>query len=356
MGKSSSSAPAADPNIGIAQREMAALAKEQWGKFTTDIYPEMLRQSQVQETRANEQWAMTKDISGTQLEQAKKAYQRYEEGAIPAMEKLRADADLYNTEAERERLATAAKADIGTAMGVQRQNEAMRQRSYGIDPTSGTAVASNQAMGVNQALIEAQAMNQTRQAAKDIGLQKQANVYNMYAGLPAQGNASTGIALGATNQGLQGGQLGIANLGTTSGALNSSAGTAMSGWNNVGQLGVGATNAATNAYAAEQQAGGAMASGLGSAIGSGLAMYAKYQTGGVASDITVKQDVKRIGTLLNDVPLYSYHYKPEYRDTWGHGPQVGVLAHEVEHIPGAVSLHADGYKVVDYSKVMHHGI
>lgn len=344
-------APAPDPNIGIAQRELSALAKEQWSKFTTDIYPEMLRQSQVQEKRADEQFALTKDVTQTQLEQAKKAYARYEEGAIPAMEKLKADADLYNTEAERERLATGAKADIATAMGVQRQSEAMRQRAYGIDPTSGTAVANNQAMGVNQALVEAQAMNQTRQAAKDIGLQKQANVYNMYAGLPAQGNAATGIALGSASQGLQAGQTAISNFGQTGASLNAGASTAMSGWNNVGQLGVGATNAATQAYAAEQQAGGAMASGLGSAIGSGLALYAK-----TGSDVSIKQDVKRIGTLLNDVPLYSYHYKPEYRSTWGHGPQVGVLAHEVEHIPGAVSVHADGYKVVDYSKVMHYGI
>lgn len=356
MGKSSSSAPAADANIGIAQREMSALAKEQWSKFTTDIYPEMLRQSQVQEERANEQFEMTKDVTQTQLSQAKKAYARYEEGAIPAMEKLKADADLYNQQAEQERLAQGARADISSAMENQRGQQAMRQRAYGIDPTSGTAQFQSNAMGANQALMEAQAANQTRQAAKDIGLQKQANVYNMYAGLPAQGNASTGIALGSASQGLQAGQTAISNFGQTGAALNAGASTAMSGWNNVGQLGVGATNAATQAYAAEQQAGGAMASGLGSAVGSGLAMYAKYQTGGAASDVAVKQDVKRIGTLLNDVPLYTYFYKPEYRDTWGHGPQVGVLAHEVEHIPGAVSLHADGYKVVDYSKVMHHGI
>ena len=356
MGKSSSSAPAADPNIGIAQREMSALAKEQWSKFTTDIYPEMLKQSQQQEARANEQWDMTKGISQFQLDQSKKAYDRYEQGAIPAMEALKADADKYNEAGYQEQLAQGAKADIGTAMGVQRQNEEMRQRAYGIDPTSGTAIANSQAMGTNQALMEAQAMNQTRQAAKDVGLQKQANVYNMYAGLPAQGNASTGIALGSANQGFQTGQAALGNFGATGAALNSGASTAMSGWNNVGNLGVGATNAATNAYSANQQAGGMMASGLGSAIGSGVALYAKYQTGGAASDIAVKQDVKRIGTLLNDIPLYSYQYKPEYRDTWGHGPQVGVMAHEVQHIPGAVSLHADGYKVVDYSKVMHYGI
>lgn len=350
-GKGGGSAPAPDPNIGIAQREMSALAKEQWDKFTTDIYPEMLKQSQQQETRANEQWDVTKGISQFQLDQSKKAYERYEQGAIPAMQALKTDADKYNEAAYQEQLAQGARADVTTAMENQRQQQAMRQQAYGIDPTSGATQFASNAMGANQALMEAQAANQTRQAAKDIGLQKQANVYNMYAGLPAQGNANTTLALGSANQGFQTGQAALGNFGTTGGALNAGANTALSGWNNVGNLGVGLTNAQTQAYTASQQAGGMMASGLGSAIGSGVALWAK---GG--SDITIKQDVKRIGTLLNNIPLYSYHYKPEYRDAWGHGPQVGVMAHEVQHIPGAVSLHADGYKVVDYTKVMNHGI
>jgi hypothetical protein len=269
------------------------------------------------------------------------------------MQALKSDADKYNEAGYQEQLAQGARADVTSAMENQRQQQTMRQQAYGIDPTSGTAQFNSNAMGANQALMEAQAANQTRQAAKDVGLQKQANVYNMYAGLPAQGNANTGIALGAANQGFQTGNSALNNFGATGSALNAGAGTAMSGWNNVGNLGVGATNAATQAYSANQQAGGMMASGLGSAIGSGVALWAKS---GGGSDINIKQDVRRIGSLLNDVPLYSYHYKPEYRDTWGHGPQVGVMAHEVEHIPGAVSLHADGYKVVDYSKVMHHGI
>jgi len=70
----------------------------------------------------------------------------------------------------------------------------------------------------------------------------------------------------------------------------------------------------------------------------------------------LKLNMNPFGKLKNGVPFYAYQYKPEYRDTWGHGPQIGVMAHEVEHIPGAVSIHADGYKLVDYSKVMNHGI
>lgn len=282
-GKGGGSAPAADPNIGIAQREMSALAKEQWSKFTTDIYPEMLKQSQSQEARAQDQYALTKSITEKQQGYADKDRARYEAGAIPAMEKLKADADLYNTQAEQERLAQGARADITSAMDNQRQQQEMRQRSYGIDPTSGTAQFNSNAMGANQALMEAQAANQTRQAAKDIGLQKQANVYNMYAGLPAQGNASTGIALGASNQGFQGGQASLSNFGATGSALNAGAGTAMSGWNNVGNLGVGATNAANSAWAAQQQANASSSAGLGSALG-GLGMAA--MTGGTGGFAT----------------------------------------------------------------------
>ena len=174
----------------------------------------------------------------------------------------------------------------------------------------------------------------------------------MYAGLPAQANANTSLALGATGQGFAGGNAAIGNFATTGGALNSAAGAAGGMYNSMGQLGVGATNAAANMWGAQQQANAVSSAGLGQALGSGLGAYAALS----ASDIRVKQDIKRIGTLLNDVPLYSYHYKPEFRDMWGHGPQIGVMAHEVEHIEGAVVMGEAGYKLVDYSKVMNHGI
>ena len=273
MGKSTVNAPAADPNIGKAQMQLADLANKQWDMFKTDIYPELLKQSQQQEARANEQWDMTKNISNFQLDQSQKAYQRYEEGAIPAMQKLKADADQYNQEAYQEQLAQGAKADISSAMANQRQQQAMRQQAYGIDPTSGTAQMASAGISAGQALMEAQAMNQTRQAAKDVGLQKQANVYNMYAGLPAQGNANTGIALGASGQGFAAGNTALGNFATTGGALNAGASTAGNMWNSVGQLGVGATNAANTAAANSANAANASASGLGAAIGTGAALY-----------------------------------------------------------------------------------
>ena len=350
MGKSTYNAPAADPNIGIAQKQLADLATSQWNTFKTDIYPEMLRQSQSQEKRAQDQYELTSSIAKQQQQYATQDRARYEAGGIPAMEKLKADADLYSTEAEQERLAQGATADITSAMQQQRQQQAMRQQAYGIDPTSGVSQMSSGQTSAGEALMRAQAANQTRQAAKDIGLQKQANVYNMYAGLPAQGNASTGIALGASGQGLAGGQAALGNYGATGGALNSAAQTAMGGWNSVGQIGVGKYNADVNAASAAASASNASAAGLGSAIGTGAALWMK-------SDIRVKQDISPIGKLDNGLTLYKFQYKPELRDEAGHGFRIGVMAHEVEQIrPDAVRTHSDGYKMVDYGKVMNHGV
>lgn len=350
MGKSTYNAPAPDPNIGVAQKQLADLATKQWDMFTRDIYPEMLKQSQSQEARAQAQYELTSSIAKQQQSYAAADRARYEAGGIPAMEKLKADADLYSTEAYQEKLAQEATADITSAMQNQRQQQAMRMQAYGIDPTSGVSQMASGQTSAGEGLMRAQAANQTRQAAKDIGLQKQANVYNMYAGLPAQGNASTGIALGASAQGLAGGQTAIANYGATGGALNSAANTAMGGWGQVGQIGVGKYNADVNAATAAANASNASAAGLGSALGTGAALYLK------ASDIVVKQDIRPVGKLDNGITLYAYHYKPKYRNAWGHGPQIGVMAHEVEHIPGAVSIHSDGYKLVDYSKVMNYGL
>jgi len=71
------------------------------------------------------------------------------------------------------------------------------------------------------------------------------------------------------------------------------------------------------------------------------------------SDIAIKQNIQKIGVLDNGLNLYKYEYKDQYKDTWGHGQQIGVMAQDVEKVkPEAVSMHPDGYKMVNYSMVM----
>ena len=70
------------------------------------------------------------------------------------------------------------------------------------------------------------------------------------------------------------------------------------------------------------------------------------------SDIKTKQNIEKVGKLSNGLNVYSYEYKPEFKDDVyaGHGTFIGVMAHEVEQIiPDAVITMADGYKAVNYS-------
>ena len=69
------------------------------------------------------------------------------------------------------------------------------------------------------------------------------------------------------------------------------------------------------------------------------------------SDIRMKENIEHVGWLPNGLPVYTYEYKPEFRDDpfAGHGKHIGVMAQEVEQVlPEAVITNADGYKMVNY--------
>jgi hypothetical protein len=73
------------------------------------------------------------------------------------------------------------------------------------------------------------------------------------------------------------------------------------------------------------------------------------------SDIRTKENIEHIGWLPNGLPVYTYEYKPEFRDDpfAGHGKHIGVMAQEVELVkPEAVITNADGYKMVNYGLLL----
>jgi hypothetical protein len=348
-------APAADPNIGAAQKQLADLSTEQWNMFKSEIYPKLLEESEKARTRADEIWAQDKEISDFNLAQARKSTQRYEETAIPAMDKLKADADLYNTAGYQEQMAGQAIGDIEAAQEMSRADQAMRDRAYGIDPTSGRSAGAANANNVQYALAKASAATQTREAAKAMGLQKQANVYSMAAGLPLQSLQQSGSSVAANAAGMNAGSTAAGITAGAGSAMNSAANTAMGGWGQVGQLGVGKYNADIQRYKADSES----ASGLGNMFGT-IAGAAIKNPAGIAtlmSDIRTKQNIKPLGVLDNGFPVYAFEYKPEFKDEWGHGIHIGVMAHEVEaKLPSAVIELPSGYKAVDYAKVVNHGI
>jgi len=77
------------------------------------------------------------------------------------------------------------------------------------------------------------------------------------------------------------------------------------------------------------------------------------------SDRILKENITLIGKHPLGIGIYLFDYKSDYRDTGGYGRQFGVMADEVQKImPEAVSVHPDGYKLVNYemlgmSKILH---
>jgi hypothetical protein len=119
----------------------------------------------------------------------------------------------------------------------------------------------------------------------------------------------------------------------------------------------GATAGATLLSSGLQQAAQTRLAGITSANQMNaelLAAAAKAAATSAGSDINIKENIQKIGKLSNGLNLYSFEYKPEYKNHEynGHGKFIGVMAQEVEKIiPEAVSTSAYGYKVVDYSLI-----
>jgi hypothetical protein len=102
-------------------------------------------------------------------------------------------------------------------------------------------------------------------------------------------------------------------------------------------------NAEVNATNAANAGAGSFMGGLMNLASTGAKLYA-------GSDQSIKENIIKIGSLDNGINIYKFEYRPEYKDTWGHGTHIGVMAQEVEKvIPKAVATHKDGYKLVNYS-------
>jgi len=122
---------------------------------------------------------------------------------------------------------------------------------------------------------------------------------------------------------------------------------------NVPQVGVAPTDVVGPTYSSyqgqlaawqdQQNTNRALMGGLFSLGGAGLGGWAYGAAMG--SDSRIKEDIKRVGTLDNGLPVYTFRY------IGSPVTMMGVMAQDVEQvIPDAV-IEADGIKYVDYAKV-----
>lgn len=273
-------APEPDPNIGLAQKELSELSRRQMDFWEQDIWPGLKDQAAQQQKLSEEQVGLNMESQRRQMAIAEEQYQRYKTTFEPLQDEMIADAQAYDTEANRERIAGEAMGDVSTQFEMQRQNEKMRAAQYGIDPTSGRYRGMSEASNINEAATKASAATRARTAAEQLGWAKKMDAIGLGSGIFGNQATSTGLALNAGSSALSAGQVPISNYGAMGTSMNNATSTAMGGWSSVGQLGVGKYNADVNAYSAQQQAAAAGSAGLGSALGSIAGTAASLYTGG----------------------------------------------------------------------------
>ncbi len=329
-----------DPQIGESAKMLADTSKEalDWSKqYYADIVTPLLKQQTEAAVKAQGQMGTLYDL---QAEQMRLASDRFKKYGIPAEERYYDMVSKYSEPAEMERQAMLAKGDMATAAANQEAALGRQLSSMGIDPTSGAALSARSTASVVNAAAEASAMNRARNAARTLGMQLTSDAANFgRGGLSAvqsmgQGayTASAG-GLGAAGSALEGGM--AAGRGVQAGY-----GQALTGYGNLMGNYTSLGNTSMSASAANT---GAMFGALGSAVGVGAGLAIK-------SDRRFKQNIVAVGQLASGIKVYSFEYKPEFRESGEEGTFIGVMAQEVEPIiPEAVITREDGYKLVNYS-------
>ena len=306
---------------------MEALGREQLD-FSKQQYAEM---KPIAERVANQQLASQEQ----QMKQAQEYYDYQQKTFRPVEQGLVTQAQEYDTEANRERLASQAAADtaraFGTAEGMTSRNLARR----GVGPGSGNAMAMQNQNALALASSRAGAMTGARNQAEQIGYARKLDAVGLGRGLAGASTAAYGAATGAGSAGLNSSmapgsqyQQGLSAAGGTMGAI---------------------LNSQTSAYNTAQS----QADPLASIVGMGLGAYAGGFGGAAgkafgSSDIRLKQNIERVGfDERTQLPIYEFEYKATPGERFR-----GVMAHEVEvNFPDAVVTRADGYKAVFYERL-----
>jgi hypothetical protein len=309
MGGKSSPPPANYSGMEALGREQLAFSKQQYAEMKP-----------IAERVANQQIASQEQ----QMKQAQEYYD-YQQGTFRPVERgLVAQAQEYDTEANRERLASQAAADtaraFGTAEGITARNLARR----GGSPGSGNAMALQNQNALNFASSRAGAMTGARNQAEQIGYARKLDAVGLGRGLAGASTAAYGAATGAGSAGLSSSmapgsqyQQGLQQAGQTYGNI---------------------LNSQTSSYNAGMAQQGLDVGGL---MQGAAALY-------TASDRRLKTNVELAGIdPVSGFNLYEYEY------TFLPGKKFrGVMADEVEAVmPEAVFTDANGFKSVNYGMI-----
>ncbi len=316
------SAEAARIQAGLG-REQLAFAREQYDRSA----PILEGIAQQQMAAQNEQMAQARD------------YYNYQRDTYRPLERsIVADARRFNTEAYQNQIASQAAADAGRAFGISQQQNQRAMAAMGVNPNSGRFAGMQNASGLQQAAMRANAMTGARNQAQQLGYARQLDAAGLGRGLAGASTAAYG---GANTAGsMAGGNAQSAGLNYMAG-MGQGAGTIARGQQMQMQGLSSVLNAQTQSYINTQDS---FMGDLGAVLG-GAGTLA--QGGGFAalSDRRIKENIIEVGVdQRTALTLYEFSYKGDDARRFR-----GVMADEVElSYPDAVEDTDLGFKAVRY--------
>ena len=313
------SAEAARIQAGLG-REQLAFAREQYD-----------RSAPIMESIANQQMAAQSE----QMAQARDYYNYQRDTYRPLERGIVADAQRFNTEAYQNQLAGQAAADAGRAFGLSQQQNQRAMASMGANPNSGRFAGMQNATGLQQAAMRANAMTGARNQAQQMGYARKLDAAGLGRGLAGASAAAYG---GASNAGSMAGQNAqsagqnyMGNMAIGSGTIAQGQQMQLSGLGNI-------LNNQTSAYI---NTSGSLLGDIGGALGGAAAAYTAF--GG--SDRRIKENIEEVGVdQRTALTLYEFNYKGDVDRRFR-----GVMADEVElSYPDAVYDTDLGFMAVHY--------
>ncbi|WP_289170731.1 hypothetical protein [uncultured Parasutterella sp.] len=289
MGKKSSSAPAVPAEVGIAMQKQAEIAEQQQKWYETEVYPwykeSTEKQNALQEQLVNSSMEDAEWWRNFTQEQTDKAnairdeyYDHWKNDYKPIEDQLISDAQKFNSDAYAEQQAQMAIGDVAAQYANQKQQTALNMSKYGIDPSSGQFMGQMNALSINQSAATAAASNAARQAAVQLGWDKNLQLANLgvqYAGIT--NNATSGVNQTAgTGQNGVNSSMGVASNASTQ-QLSNISGLAQTGlqsyqalsnaWGQYGNMAMDQYKGQLSAWQAQQQANASATSGIMGAVG-----------------------------------------------------------------------------------------
>ena len=261
-----SKAPAPDPNYGQAQLGISrtaeaaeARAAQNDAYFRETFAPRYLAQMDSQLALSREESTRQQSLSDYAMGRAKKFDGLQDE----YLQQVKS----FDTEANRERMAGMAIADVNQAISEQRGQTVRQMGRMGINPASGNFAATMAGMETSAALGKAAAANMAREAARREGMSMRAAASGMGASYLGQASGFGMQALGAGGMGMDAVSAAANGFGANNASWGSAMGLAGNMYGNMGNMSLSQQRL--------QQSGRTQGVNFGSMISGGLQGYSQ---------------------------------------------------------------------------------